>query len=55
MRIRPAIIIISAILALGAAGAAMSASEITAAATHASSAHVHVTDSVTSSNIMYNG
>jgi hypothetical protein len=40
MRIRRPIIIISAILALGAAAAAVSASEISAAAQHTPSAHV---------------
>lgn len=52
MRIRP-VIIISAILTLGAAGAAMSASEIAAAATHAPSAHVQMVASPASGTIMY--
>jgi hypothetical protein len=54
MRIRP-VIIISAILALGAAGAAMSASEIAAATTHATNAQVEVTASSASGSIMYHG
>jgi hypothetical protein len=54
MRIRR-FITISAILALGAAGAALSASEIAAATSHASITHVQVTDSSVSPTIMYRG
>jgi len=52
MRVRP-VIIISAILALGAAGAAFSAAEIAAAATHAPAVHVRITDTVESPSVMY--
>jgi hypothetical protein len=52
MRIRP-VIIISAILALGAAGAALSATEISAAATHSPSTHVEVT--IANPGVMYKG
>jgi hypothetical protein len=54
MRIRRAIII-PAILALGIAGAALSASEIAAAATHASSVHSQETTTITSPGVMYHG
>jgi hypothetical protein len=54
MRIRP-VIIVSAIIAFGAAGVAMSAAEVTAAATHVPSVYAHVTDSAASPAVMYKG
>jgi hypothetical protein len=54
MRIRPAIII-SAFLALGIAGAALSASEISGATTHATSFQVHMIASSSNPDIMYKG
>ena len=53
MRIRRATIIITAILALGMALAAVSGSEISAAARHAPSTHVEVSVVETGPNIMF--
>jgi hypothetical protein len=54
MRIRPALII-PAILALGIAGAALSVTEMSAAATHASTVHIQHTANITNPGIMYHG
>jgi hypothetical protein len=53
MRIRRSIIIIPAILAFGVAAAAAAGSEIAAAASHASSAHVQTVTAVSNPGVMY--
>jgi len=55
MRIRRPTIIITAILALGVAAAAVSGSEIAATARHAPSTHVEVSTVANSPNTMFHG
>jgi hypothetical protein len=53
MRIRRSVVIIPAILAFGMAAAAIAGSEISAAASHASTAHVQVAAVYSNPNVMY--